>query len=136
MCAWDGWVRERSTLFGDGRLDQGADKMDDDIEVEKPRCLFKCSSSGLGLPGSTSMVFARNSQFKVFFATTLHLRLHFKYSKLLTDVRLRRPREESLGGWSVGELEGWNLRGGEWEKVGGRRQKQESGVPSVPFRVV
>ena len=46
---------------GDGRLDQGADKMDDDIggvererrggSAEKPRCLFKCSSSGLGLPG-------------------------------------------------------------------------------------
>ena len=61
MCAWDGWVRERSTLFRDGRLDQGADKMDDDIggvererrggSAEKPRCLFKCSSSGLGLPG-------------------------------------------------------------------------------------
>ena len=72
------------------------------------------------------MVFARNSQFKVFFATTFRLRLRLhKVLKLLTDVRLHRPREESLGGWSVGELELERWRMGEsW----GRRQKQESGV--------
>ena len=47
MCAWDGWVRERSTIFGDGRLDQGADKMDDDIEVDQQKSRVVCSNAPL-----------------------------------------------------------------------------------------
>ena len=74
-------------------------------------------------PVSTSMVLARNSQFKVFFATTLrlHLRLHLKYSSYSPTSDFTVRAKKAL---EVGVLESWNLRGGEWEKVWGRRQKR------------
>ena len=123
MRAWDGWVRERSTIFRDGRLDQGADKMDDDIEVDQQKSRVVCSNAPLrdwvcqGLP-QWCLQGTPNSKFSLrppFASASISSTQSYSPTSDFA-VRAKKALE-------VGVLESWNLRGGEWEKVGGRRQK-------------
>ena len=123
MCAWDGWVRERSTIFGDGRLDQGADKMDEDIEVDQQKSRVVCSDAPLRdwvYQGRPQWCFqgTPNSKFSLrppFASASISSTQSYSPTSDFA-VRAKKALE-------VGVLESWNLRGGEWEKVGGRRQK-------------